>query len=174
MDYFKQVEVRNALLKNAEKLNFILNCIDVVNFGMDGKMETLTTMFVPLDFLNAVVYPSISKPIEEIWDNIVVHDVEQAKDNGLRGIYELAKGKLFNEERYGNYECTKVNQEILNKILRREIKSLDNWQVLQREQKETMEHYEYEESLIYTVLHYSKTDEKIDRLITYIDTIFIN
>ena len=29
-----------------------------------GKTETLTTMFVPLDFLNAVVYPSISKPIE--------------------------------------------------------------------------------------------------------------
>ncbi|WP_149207020.1 hypothetical protein [Flavobacterium johnsoniae] len=174
LDYFKQVGVRNALLKNAEKLNFIINAIDTVKFGMDGKMETLITMFVPLDFLNAVVYPSISKPIEEVWDNIVVYDVEKAKDNGLRGIYELAKGRLFNEERYGNYECTKVNEEILNKILNGEIKSLDNWQVLQREKRETMEHYEYEESLIYTILHYSKTEEKTDRLITYIDAIFIN
>ena len=127
-----------------------------------------------LDFLNAMIYPSISKPTEEVWDNIVVHDVEKAKDNGLRGIYELAKGKSFNEERYGNYECTKVNQEILNKILHGEITSLDNWQVSQREQREKMEHYEYEESLIYTVLHYSKTDEKTDKLLTYIDTIFIN
>lgn len=46
LDYFKQVGVRNAILKNAEKLNFIINCIDTVKFGMDGKMETLTTMFV--------------------------------------------------------------------------------------------------------------------------------
>lgn len=43
LDYFKQVGVRNTMLKNAEKLNFI---IDTVKFGMDGKMETLTTMFV--------------------------------------------------------------------------------------------------------------------------------
>jgi hypothetical protein len=174
LDYFKQVGVRNAILKNAEKLNFIINCIDTVKFGMDGKMETLTTMFVPLDFLNAVVYPSISKPIQEVWDNIVVHDVEQAKDNGLRGIYELAKGELFNEERYGNYECTKVNQEILNRIFTKKFKSLNDWQVFQREQRETMGHYEYEESLAYTILHYSKTNEETDQLITYIDTIFIN
>ena len=32
-----------------------------MKFGMDGKMETLTIMFVSLDFLNAVVYPSIIK-----------------------------------------------------------------------------------------------------------------
>ncbi|GEM_PF-2499973 len=63
---------------------------------------------------------------------------------------------------------------MLNKILHGKIKSLDNWQVSQRKQRETMGHYEYEESLIYTVLHYSKTEEKTDRLITYIDTIFIN
>ncbi len=69
---------------------------------MDGKMETITTMFAPLDFLNAVVYPSISKPIEEVWDNIVAYDVEKAKDRGLIGVYELAKGKSFNEEKYGN------------------------------------------------------------------------
>ncbi len=65
-------------------------------------METITTMFAPLDFLNAVVYPSISKPIEEVWDNIVAYDVEKAKDRGLIGVYELAKGKSFNEEKYGN------------------------------------------------------------------------
>lgn len=138
------------------------------------KIETITTMFAPLDFLNAMVYPSISKPIEEIWDDIVVHDVEQAKDNGLRGIYELAKGKSFNEERYGDYECTKVNQEILNRIFTRKIKSLQEWQVFQRKQRETMGHYEYEDSLTYAILHYTKIDERIDKPITYIDTIFIN
>ena len=80
-------------------MNFIINCIDVLKFGMDGEMETLKTMFVPLDFLNAVVYPSISKPIEEVWDNIVVHDVEKAKDNGINGIYRLVSSEDFNREK---------------------------------------------------------------------------
>lgn len=172
LDYFKQVGVRNALLKNAEKLNFILNCIDVVKFGMDGKMETLTTMFVPLDFLNAVVYPSISKPIEEIWDNIVVHDVEQAKDNGLRGIYELAKGKLFNEERYGDYQYSIIDQETLIKLLKNEIKTLKELKNIQEIQ---LIKNNYDKSLlIYTILHYTKKDRNTDKPVTYIDSIFIN
>lgn len=113
-------------------------------------------------------------PAREVWDNVVIHDVEKAKDKGIRGIYELVKGKSFNEERYGNYECTKVNQEILNEIFTKKIKSLDDWQVFQRSQRETMGHYEYEESLTYTILHYTKIDETADKSITYIDTIFIN
>ncbi|MBW1655221.1 hypothetical protein [Flavobacterium quisquiliarum] len=129
-------------------------------------------MFVPLDFLNAVVYPSISKPIEEVWDNIVVHDVEQAKDNGLRGIYELAKGKLFNEEKYGNYEYSVIDQEILNKLLKGEIKTL---QELKNMQEIRLIKSNYDKSiLIYTILHFTKEDEKTKELTTYIDSIFIN
>lgn len=172
LDYFKQVGVRNAILKNAEKLNFIINCIDTVKFGMDGKMETLTTMFVPLDFLNAVVYPSISKPIEEVWENVVVHDVEQAKDNGLKGIYELVKGKLFNEERYGNYEYSVIDQEILNKLLKGEIKTLEE---LKKMQEIRLIKSNYDKSkLIYTILHFTKEDENTKQQIIYIDSIFIN
>ncbi|AWK07109.1 hypothetical protein HYN56_23905 [Flavobacterium crocinum] len=172
MDYFKQVGVRNAILKNAEKLNFIINSIDTIKFGMDGKMETLTTMFVPLDFLNAVVYPSISKPIEKVWDDIVAYDVEKAKDNGLRGIYELAKGKLFNEEKYGNYEYSVIDQEILNKLLKGEIKTL---QELKNMQEIRLIKSNYDKSiLIYTILHFTKEDEKTKEQTTYIDSIFIN
>lgn len=129
-------------------------------------------MFVRLDFLNAVVYPSISKPIEEVWDNIVVHDVEKAKDNGLGGIYELVKGKLFNEERYGNYEYSVIDQEILNKLLKGGIKTLEE---LKKMQEIRLIKSNYDKSkLIYTILHFTKEDENAKQQITYIDSIFIN
>jgi hypothetical protein len=174
LDYFKQVGVRNAILKNAEKLNFIINSIDAVKFGMDGKMETLTTMFVPLDFLNAVVYPSISKPIEEVWDNIVVHDVEKAKDNGLRGIYELAKGKLFNEDKYGRFKYIEINTDMLNKLLNNKYKTFEDLETEQIELRKSMDQYEYRSSLVYTVFYYEKIDNKIEKLTTFVETIFIN
>lgn len=129
-------------------------------------------MYAPLDFLNAVVYPSISKPIEEVWDNIVAYDVEKAKDNGLRGIYELAKGKSFNEERYGNYEYSAIDQEILGKLLKGEIKNLKE---LKKVQEIQLIKHNYDKSiLIYTILHFTKEDENTKTPITYVDSIFIN
>lgn len=174
LDYFKQVGVRNAILKNAEKLNFFINCLDTIKFGMDGKMETLITMFVPLDFLNAVVYPSISKPIEEVWDNIVVHDVEQAKDNGLRGIYNLSNSEKFNRDRYGDYKYIEINQDMLNKLLDGRYKTFEELEKNQIELRKNMDKYKYQESLSYTILYYKKNDENVDKLMTYIETIFIN
>jgi hypothetical protein len=173
LDYFKQVGVRNAVLKNAEKLDYVLQALDLLSFAMDEKkVETITTMFVPFDFLNAIVYPSISKPIEKVWDNIVVHDVEKAKDNGLRGIYELVKGKLFNEERYGNYEYNVIDQEIINKLLKGEIRTLEE---LKKMQEIRLIKSNYDKSkLIYTMLHFTKEDENTKQQITFIDSIFIN
>jgi hypothetical protein len=172
LDYFKQVGVRNALLKNAEKLNFIINCIDTVKFAMDGKMETLTTMFVPLDFLNAVVYPSISKPIEEVWDNIVIYDVEKAKDKGIQGIYDLASSENFNRDRYGDYKVILINTEILSKLLKGEIK--DSKKLTDLFEFEFIKN-NYDKSLfVYTVLYYSIKDYDTDNYKTYIDAIFIN
>jgi len=172
LDYFKQVGVRNAVLKNAEKLNFIINCIDTVKFGMNGKMETLTTMFVPLDFLNAVVYPSISEPIERVWEVMVSTAVEEAKDNGLKGVYELAEAKWFNEERYGSYRYINIDQEILEKLLQGKIKTLKELSYLV-DDKNIKNNYD-DSLFIYTVLHYTKKQEETDKLITYIDSIFIN
>ncbi|QLC64942.1 hypothetical protein LPB248_01215 [Flavobacterium sp. LPB0248] len=172
LDYFKQVGVRNAILKNAEKLNFFINSIDIVKFGMDGKMETLTTMFVPLDFLNAVVYPSISKPIEKVWDNIVVHDVEKAKDIGIRGIYELARSEMFNTDRYGDYKCLEIDQKILDKLLKGEIKTLK--ELTDLKEKHYIESNYDKSKFIFTLLHYTKEDENTHKYLTYVDTIFIN
>jgi len=127
LDYFKQVGVRNAVLKNAEKLDYILQALDLLRFAMDEKkMETITTMFVPLDFLNAIVYPSISKPIEKVWDGMVSDAVEEAKDNGLDGIYNLAQAKWFHKDNYGDYKFIKANQEILEELLKGKIKSLES------------------------------------------------
>lgn len=172
LDYFKQVGVLNAILKNAEKLNFIINCIDTMKFGMEGKMETLTTMFVPLDFLNAVVYPSISKPIEELWDDIVSHDVELAKDNGLRGIYDLSNSEMFNTDRYGDYKCLEIDQKILDKLLRGEIKTLK--ELTNLKEKHYIESNYDKSTFKFTLLHYTKQDENTGKYLTYIDTIFIN
>jgi hypothetical protein len=174
LDYFKQVGVRNALLKNAEKLNFIINSIDTIKFGMDGKMETLTTMFVPLDFLNAVVYPSISKPIEEVWDNIVVYDVEKAKDNGINGIYRLVSSEDFNREKYGDYQFIKVTQNAINKLLLGKYKTIKDIENDLLEYRKSVDNFEYHQSLIYTVFYYTIQNKDTNQSIENVETIFIN
>ena len=131
-------------------------------------------MFVPLDFLNAVVYPSISKPIEEVWDGMVIDAVEGAKDNGLKGIYNLINATWFNKDNYGDYKCIKIGQNALNELIRGDIKTLKEMQHLETILKETMDKYEYEDTLLYTIFHYTKTDKNTDKEITYVDAIFIN
>lgn len=175
LDYFKQVGVRNAILKNAEKLDYVLQTLDLLSFAMDEKkMETITTMFAPLDFLNAIVYPSISKPIEKVWDNIVAYDVEKAKDNGLRGIYKLVNSEDFNREKYGDYQYIEINQDMLNKLLEGKYKTFEEFKKNQIRLRETVDKYEYQESLLYTILYYKKIDDNLDKPMTYIETIFIN
>lgn len=172
LDYFREVGVRNTILKGAEKLSYVLDILEVLKFGMDGKTETITTMFPPLDFLNAMVNPSISKPIERIWDGIVADAVEEAKDNGIDGIYDLASSEWFNRERYGDYQCIQIDQELLNKLLKLEIKSLEKLEEL-IDKKNIKSNYD-KSLFIYTVLYYIKKDENIDKDLTYIDAIFIN
>ncbi|AWK06586.1 hypothetical protein HYN56_21080 [Flavobacterium crocinum] len=175
LDYFREIGVRNAILKNAEKLDYILQALDLLRFAMDEKkIETITTMFAPLDFLNAIVYPSISKPIEELWDNIVVHDVENAKDNGLRGIYKLVNSEDFNREKYGDYQYIEINQDMLNKLLEGKYKTFEELKKNQIRLRETVDKYEYQEGLLYTILYYKKIDDNLDKPMTYIETIFIN
>jgi len=172
LDYFREVGVRNTLLKQVEKLSYVIDILDVLDLGMEGKMDTLTTMFAPLDFLNVLVYPSIRKPIENIWDGMVVDSVEEAKDNGLKGIYHLADSNWFNKDKYGNYRYTLINKEILNKLLKGEIKTLKKLKDLN--EKQLVENKYDKSSFIYTVLHYTIREEHNDDYITYIDSIFIN
>lgn len=172
LDYFREVGVRNSVLKGAEKLNYVLDILDVLKFGMEGKTETITTMFAPLDFLNAIVYPSISKPIEEVWDGMVNTAVEEAKDKGLKGIYNLTDSDWFNKDKFGNYQYTLINSEILNKLLKGEIKTLKKLNELYENQ---LIQNNYDKSLFeYTILHYSIKDNEIDDYKTYVDSIFIN
>ncbi|KAF2340210.1 hypothetical protein [Flavobacterium tistrianum] len=173
LDYFREVGVRNALLKNVEKLDYTLQALDLLRFAMDEKkMETITTMFAPLDFLNAIVYPSISKPIERVWNGMVSDAVEEAKDRGLNGIYELADAKWFKKEKYGNYQYTLINQQILDKLLKGEIKTIQKLNDLYENQ---LIKNNYDKSLFeYTLLHYSIKDDTIDDYKTYVDCIFIN
>ncbi|RYJ38967.1 hypothetical protein NU08_1805 [Flavobacterium anhuiense] len=175
LDYFKQVGVRNAVLKNVEKLDYVLQTLDLLSFAMDEKkVETITTMFAPLDFLNAIVYPSISKPIEKVWDGMVVDAVEQAKDNGLRGISDLAVAKWFSRDTYGDYQYIKINQDMLNNLLKGKYKTLKDLENNLENFRKSINNYDYQTSLIYTVFYYTKKNVEIDEKIAYIETIFIN
>ncbi|MXO04610.1 hypothetical protein [Flavobacterium sp. HBTb2-11-1] len=175
LDYFKQVGVRNAVLKNVEKLDYVLQALDLLSFAMDEKkVETITTMFAPLDFLNAIVYPSISKPIEKVWDGMVVDAVEQAKDNGLRGISDLAVAKWFSRDTYGDYQHIKINQDMLNNLLKGKYKTLKDLENNLENFRKSINNYDYQTSLIYTVFYYTKKNVEIDEKIAYIETIFIN
>ena len=172
LDYLREVGVRNTVLKNIETLSYIVEILDVLQFGMDGKTETITTMFAPLDFLNAMVYPSIRKPIEEVWDGMMNANIEDEKDKGLRGVYELAEAKWLNRKRYGDYQYTEVSLKILHKLLNGKIKTLKE---LKKESENQLIENNYNKAIfIYTALHYTKIDEKTDKDITTIDAIFIN
>ena len=127
-------------------------------------------MFVPLDFLNAVVYLSISKPIEEVWDNIVAYDVEKAKDKGIQGIYELARSEMFNTDKYGDYKCLEIDQKILDKLLKGEIKTIEEISTFQQAEIEN----NYTESAYYIVFYNTQFDEDRKENLTLIDSIFIN
>jgi hypothetical protein len=154
LDYFREVGIRNTILKGAEKLSWVLQILDVLKFGVDEKADTIITAFVPLDFLNAMVYPSIREPIVRIWDDLVVDAVEKAKDNGLSGIYHLAEARWFNEEKYGSYRYIRVDQEILDRLLKGAIKSLEELSNLV-DDKNIKNNYD-DSLFIYTVLHYTK------------------
>jgi hypothetical protein len=137
-----------------------------------GKTKTLTTMFVPLDFLNAVVYPSIKEPIEKIWDGMVADAVEEAKDGGLNGVYKLTDSDWFNKDKFGDYQYTLINGEILNKLLKGEIKTLKRLNDLYEDQ---LIKNNYNKSLFeYTILHYSIKNADNNNYKTYVDSIFIN
>jgi hypothetical protein len=140
----------------------------------EKKIETITTMFVPLDFLNAIVYPSISKPIEEVWDGVVVDAVERAKDKGIRGISDLADSTWFNRDRYGDYQYIKINQDMLNKLLKGKYKTLKDLENNLEDFRKSINNYDYQTSLIYTVFYYTKRNTEINKTMAYIETIFIN
>ena len=169
------VGVRNAVLKNVEKLDYVLQALDLLRFAMDEKkMETITTMFAPLDFLNAIVYPSISKPIEQVWNGMVSDAVEEAKDRGIRGISDLADSTWFNRNRYGDYQYIKVNQDILNELLKGKYKTLKDLENDLEDFRKTINNYDYQMSLVYTVFYYKKKNMEINKTMVYIETIFIN
>jgi hypothetical protein len=174
LDYFREVGIRNTILKGAEKLSWVLQILDVLKFDVDEKADTIITAFVPLDFLNAMVYPSIREPIVRIWNDLVVDAVEKAKDNGIRGIRNLAGSNWFNKNKYGKYNYIEISSEMLNKLLTNKYKTFEDLEREQIELRKSMNQYEYQSGLVYTVFYCEKIDNEIEKLITYVETIFIN
>ena len=172
LDYFREVGVGNTILKQAEKLSYVIDILHVLDLGMEGKMDTLTTMFAPLDFLNIMVYPSIRKPIEEVWDGMINSNIEDKKDKGLEGVYELSNDKWLNRQRFGDYQYTEISLEILDKLLKGNIITIE--ELKKQSEKQLIENNYNKSIFIFTALHYTKIDEEADSVITTIDSIFIN
>jgi len=132
---------------------------------MDGKMETLTTMFVPLDFLNAVVYSSIKDPIVELWDSIIYELAEKAKDKGIAGINDFMLTSAGNDQRY-RYSIIEISQLTLDKLLQGSFKNLTDLKIFQSENKSYFP--------LYNIFCYEKVDENGGENKVIIDSIFIN
>ena len=134
---------------------------------MDEKPKTIMTGFAPLDFLVTLVMPSISDPIIETWDNVVYELAEKAKNKGLRGIDDFLLTIGYQEDRH-KYNTTQISQEILNKLLNGEIKTLK--ELRQNKTNNSTSNYNG-----YILFHYEKDDEyDKDKKLTIIDAIFIN
>jgi hypothetical protein len=126
------------------------------------------TGFAPLDFVVAMVSPSITESIIASWDSPVYELAEKAKDKGIRGINKFLQSSGGKDKRYG-YRTTEINQEILNKLLKGELKTLEELTI--EIQSNTL-NSDYE-SFNYVLFHYEKDDTSIEKPVTIIDSIFI-
>jgi hypothetical protein len=174
LDYFREVGTFNEIAKASKELLGIFNfASDVISFAMDENPKIIPTGFAPLDFLVAMVMPSISNPIIEIWDNVVFELAEKAKDKGIKGIDAFLESPGGKEKRY-DFAKTNISQDTFNKLLKGEFKTLKELSDTQNNLRIKMNNYEYENSLIYTLFHYIKKDEDVKKDLIIIDTIFIN
>ncbi|EJG02507.1 hypothetical protein [Flavobacterium sp. F52] len=168
LDYFKEIGVFNTIAKASKELLGIFDfASDVINFAMDENPKTIPTGFAPLDFLVALVMPSISDPILETWDNVAFELAEKAKDKGVRGINDFILTNAGKDIRYG-YNFLQVNQIVLDKLLKGEIKKIDDLQNLQRENNN------FSSSPSYILFYYKQKQKDRDEEETIIDCIFIN
>ncbi|WP_146194635.1 hypothetical protein [Flavobacterium crocinum] len=134
---------------------------------MDEDPKTIMTGFTPLDFLVTLVMPSISESIIESWDRPVYELAEKAKDKGIRGINDFLLTSSGQQSRYG-FNILEINQIVLNKLLRGEIKTIDQLRDLKNKNKQN------EFSMMYTLFYSSVYNQDEDKYITTIDSIFIN
>ncbi|KAF2082934.1 hypothetical protein [Flavobacterium sharifuzzamanii] len=168
LDYFKEVGSFNTIAKASKELLGIFDfASDVISLAMDENPKIIPTGFAPLDFLVAVVMPSISNPIIEVWDNVVFELAEKAKDKGLKGVDDFLHSSGAQEKRY-RYGITKIGQEILEKLLKGEFKTLE-----ELEEKQLIKN-QYQENLPYVLFHYTQYKEDLDKDIVFIDSIFAN
>ncbi|MFH6950274.1 hypothetical protein ACHRV6_17400 [Flavobacterium sp. FlaQc-51] len=135
---------------------------------MDENPKTIMTGFAPLDFVVAMVSPSITESIIASWDSPVYELAEKAKDRGIKGINDFmllaSSGK---EQRYG-YNILDINQMVLNKLLAGKIKTIEQLRELKYTEKQS------KPSTIYTLFYTEVYDQDLEKYITTIDSIFIN
>lgn len=134
---------------------------------MDENPKTIMTGFAPLDFLVAMVSPSITESIIASWDSPVYELAEKAKDKGIRGINEFIITNAGKESRYG-YNILEINQIVLDKLLKGKIKNIEDLQNLQRENNNLPS------STSYILFYYKQKQKDRDEEVTILDCIFIN
>ena len=134
---------------------------------MDGNPKTIMTGFAPLDFVVAMVSPSITESMIETWDNVVYELAEKAKNNGLRGINEFLQSPGAQEKKY-RYGITKIGQEIFQKLIKGEFKTLKELQ-----ERQLMKN-QYQEDLSYALFYYTQYQVDIEKDVIFIDSIFAN
>ncbi|MFC0780981.1 hypothetical protein [Flavobacterium sp. HJSW_4] len=171
LDFFKDAGLFNKVANVSRDLVSIFGFSDVISFAMDENPATIMTGFAPLDFLTAVVSPSLTEPIKENWDAVVFELAEKAKDKGLRGVDDFLQSSGGKEDSY-RYGVLAINQEILNRLFRGKINTLKELQDLRDDE---MIKSNYNHTLfIYTVFHYIKHQDDINEDVVLIDSIFIN
>ncbi|WP_428229311.1 hypothetical protein [Flavobacterium sp.] len=131
------------------------------------------TGFAPLDFLVAMVSPSITESIIASWDSPVYELAEKAKDKGIRGINKFLQSSGGKEKRY-DFAITNITQETLKKLLKGKFKTLEELKLNEEKLRTNIDSYEYQSKLIYTLFHYIKPGEINEQDSILIDTIFIN
>ena len=166
LDYFREIGALNTIAKASKELLGIFDfASDVISFAMDENPATIPTGFAPLDFIVTLVIPSVSESIIETWDNVVFDLAEKAKGRGIKGINIFLQSPGAQEKRY-SFNIIEINQIVLDKLLKGEIKNLEDLQNLQRENK----NIEY--SALYVLFYYKQKQRDIE--LTIIDSIFIN
>jgi len=111
--------------------------------------------------------------MKEMWDEAVEAVLEKAKDMGIKGVNEL-KYTLAGRDK--GYDTTEITQDILEKLLKGEIRTLTQLRKLkdkEREDRSKKDIINSQSSSKYTLLHYREEDTRIGDFVDVIDCIFI-
>lgn len=171
LDFFKETNVYSKVAKVGKNALDCLAFLDLAKYiSGNGELPSIPSPVPGLDFVIDIMVTETKERMKEMWDEAVEAVLAKAKDLGVKGVNEL-KYTLAGRDK--GYDTTEITQDILEKLLKGEIRTLAQLRKLkdkEREDRSKKDMINSQSSSKYMLLHYREEDTRIG---DFIDCIFI-